>query len=66
MSINNQTYYFFNDMINVRDSDSDLLKTGKKSYQNIYHHENIYSVNLLYLNVNKADRSFEEKIEANT
>ena len=66
MSINNQTYYFFNDMINVRDSDSDLLKTGKKSYKNIYHHENICSVNLLYLNVNKADRSFEEKIEANT
>ena len=64
MSINNQTYYFFNDMINVRDSD--LLKTSKKSYKNTDHHENIYSVNLLYLNVDTADRSFEEKMEANT
>ena len=48
-------------MINVRDSDSDLLKTGKKSYKNIYHHENIYSVNLLYLNVNKAEEALKKK-----
>ena len=29
------TYYFFNDMINMKDFDSSLLKIDKKSYKNI-------------------------------
>ena len=29
------TYYFFNDTINIKDSDSRLLKIDKKSYKNI-------------------------------
>ena len=29
------TYYFFNDMINIKDFDSSLLKIDKKSYKNI-------------------------------
>ena len=62
INIKNRTYYFFNDMINIRVFDSNLLKIDKKSYKNIdiYYigyitiikiddYENIYSVNPLYL-----------------
>ena len=31
----NQTYYFFNDMINIKYFDLNLLKIDKKSYKNI-------------------------------
>ena len=34
-NIKNRTYYFFNDMINIKDFDSSLLKINKKSYKNI-------------------------------
>ena len=30
MSTKNRTYYFYNDMINVKDFDAKLLKIGKK------------------------------------
>ena len=29
------TYYFFNDMINIKDCDPNLLKIDKKLYKNI-------------------------------
>ena len=61
-------------MTNIKTFDSDLLKIDKKSYKNIgiYNieyitikkiddYENIYSVNLLYLIVNHANRYIEEK-----
>ena len=61
------TYYFFNDMINMKDFDSSLLKIDKKSYKNIgiYNiryitikkiddYENIHSVNPLYLMIGKV------------
>ena len=32
IDIKNRTYYFFNDMINLNDSDSGLLKIDKKNY----------------------------------
>ena len=35
INIKNRTYCFFNDMINIKDFDSSLLKIDKKSYQNI-------------------------------
>ena len=35
INIKNRTYYFFNDMINVKDFDSILLKIDRKSYKNI-------------------------------
>ena len=35
ISIKNRTYYFFNDMINIKNFDSTLLKIDKKSYKNI-------------------------------
>ena len=63
INIKNQTYYFYNDMVNIKNFDPNLLKIDKKSYKNIGIHnigyiaikkiddcENIYSVNQ-YLNV---------------
>ena len=32
-NIKNQTYYFFNSMINMKDFDPNLLKIDKKSYK---------------------------------
>ena len=62
IEIKNRTYYFYNDMINLKNFESSLLKIGKNSYKNIgiYNigyitikkiddYENIYSVNPLYL-----------------
>ena len=36
INIKNRTYYFFNDMINIKDFDPNLLKIDKKSCKNIY------------------------------
>ena len=35
INIKNRTYHFFNDMINIKNIDSNLLKIDKKSYKNI-------------------------------
>ena len=68
----NQTYYFFDDIINIKGFDSNLLKIDKKSYKNIdiYYigyitmkdsdYVKINSVNPLLLIVDKVDGS-EEK-----
>ena len=40
INIKNWTYYFFDDMINVKDFDPNLLKIDKKSYKNV----NIYYI----------------------
>ena len=74
INIKNRTYYFYNDMINLKDFKSDLLKIDKKHYKgiNIYYigyitilkiHdcESIQSVSPLYLLVNHASRYIEEK-----
>ena len=74
IDIKNRTYYFYNDMINIKKFDSNLLKIDKKSYKDIGIYnigyitvkkiddcENIYSVNPLYLLVNHANRYIEEK-----
>ena len=72
INIKNQTYYFYNDMINLKHFDSNLLKTDKKHYKRyitikqIGDCENIYSLNPLYLLVNHANGYLEEKIEINT
>ena len=75
INIKNWTYYFLNDMINIKNVDSSLLKVDKKSYKNIdiYYTgyitikkigdcENTDSVNPLYLIVNHASGYIEEKI----
>ena len=35
INIKNRTYYVFDDMINVEEFDTSLLKIDKKSYKNI-------------------------------
>ena len=74
ITIKNRTYYFFNDVINIEDFDSNQLKIDKKSYKSIgiYYigyitikrtddYENIYSVNPLYLMIYKVIGHIEEK-----
>ena len=74
INIKNRTYYFFNDITNIEEFDSNLLKIDKKSYKDIDIYyigyitikkiddcENIYSVNPLYLLVNHANGYIEEK-----
>ena len=74
INIKNWTYYFYNDMINRKISEPNLLKIDRKSCKNIgtYNigyitikkiddYENIYSVNPLYLRVNHANGYIEEK-----
>ena len=74
IKIKNQTFYFYNDMINLKEFESNLLKTDKKHYKriNIYYigyiaikknddYESIHSINLLYLCVNHASGYIEEK-----
>ena len=34
-NIKNRTYYFYNDIINLKDFEPNLLKIDKKSYKNI-------------------------------
>ena len=74
IDIKNRTYYFYNDMINVKNFDSNLLKIDKKSYKDIDNYnigyitnkkiddyENIYSINPLYLIIDHASGYIEEK-----
>ena len=74
-NIKNRTYYFYSDIIDLKNSDARLLKIDKKQYKNIDvyylgyitikkidYYENIYSVNLLYLRIGNASGYIEEKI----
>ena len=49
INVKNRTYYIFNDMINIKDFDSSLLKIDKKSYKNI----GIYNIG--YITIKKID-----------
>ena len=73
IDIKNRTYYFYNDMIDIKKFDSDLLKIDKKSYKNIGIYnigyiaikkiddcENVYSVTPLYLIVDHASGYIDE------
>ena len=74
INIKNRYCYIFNDMINIKNFYSNLLKIDKKSCKNIsiYYigyftsqktddYENIQSVNSLYLIIGKIDKFIEEK-----
>ena len=71
MNIKTRTYYFYNDLINIKDLDPKLLKLDKKSYKNIdiYYigcitkkdEYKINSVNPLYWLVHRIDGFIEEK-----
>ena len=72
INIKNHPYYFFYNIVNIKDFDSSLLKIVKKSYQNIgiYYigyitmkdsdHVKINSVNPLSLIIGEVDRYIEE------
>ena len=66
IEIKNRTYYFYNNIINIEEFNSSLLKIDKKSYKNIDmcyivyitikkigDCENIYSENPFYLKTKK-------------
>ena len=73
INIKNRIYYFFNDIINIKDFDPNLLKIDKKSYKNIgiYYigyntiknsdYVKINSVNPLYIIINELDGYIREK-----
>ena len=76
INIKNRTCYYYNNKINIKDFETNLLKIDRKSYKNIgiYNmgyitikkiddYENIYRVNPLYLRVNHANEYIEEKNE---
>ena len=75
-----RTYYFLDDMINIKNFDSNLPKIYKKIFKNIdiyyigyitmkdfdYVIIHIHSVNLLYFIIGEVDGYIEETIEINT
>ena len=74
IDIKNRTYYFCNDITDLKSFKSNLLKIDKKSYKDIGIYnigyitikkiddcKNIYSVNPLYLRINHASGYIEEK-----
>ena len=79
INVKNETYYFFSDIINIKNFHSNFLKIDKKSYKDIdiYYiayitikefgsRENIRSVNPLYLIIHSATGHFKEKTTKNT
>ena len=73
ISIKNRTCYFFDDIVNIKNFLSNLLKIDKKSYKDIdiyyigyitvkySNYVKINSVNLLYLMIDKVSGYIEEK-----
>ena len=74
INIKIRTYYFYNDIIDLENFKSNLLKIDKKSYKDIGIYnigyitikkigdcKNIYSVNPLYLRINHASGYIDEK-----
>ena len=74
IEIKYRTYYFYNDIINLKNFESNLLKVDKKHYkaidifyigymtiEKISDCENIHDVNPLHLLVNHASGYIEEK-----
>ena len=77
IKIKNRTYCFYNDIINIEEFNSSLLKIDKKSYKDIDIYyigyitikrigdcENIYSASSLYLIIGKLDDHIEKKNES--
>ena len=72
IDIKNRTYYFFDDIINMKNFDANKIKIDKKSYKDILiywigyvvvkslKYAKINSVNPLHLIVNKSNGYFEE------
>ena len=74
VDIKNYKYYFFDDMINIKNLDPDKVKVGEKSYKNIsifyigcvtlkgLRYVKINRIHPLYFIINKINRYFEEII----
>ena len=72
VNITNGTYYFFNDIIDIKNFDLNNIKIDEKSYKNILIfyigyvtmkvYVKIYSVNPLYLIFRNVNGYFEENI----
>ena len=73
IDIKNRTYYFYNDMADIKKFDLNLLKIDKNSYKDIGidnigyitikkidDYEDIYSANPLYLTIAHASGYIEE------
>ena len=69
IDIKNRTYYLFDDIINIKNFDSNKIEIGEKSYKNILIYYNGYviiknsiyvkiNVNPLYLIINKVKGYF--------
>ena len=78
VKIKSRTYYFYNDMINLKDFELNLLKINKNHYiginiyyigriaiENIGDCESIYSVNSLHFLINHTSGYIKEKMEIN-
>ena len=76
INIKNRTYYFYNNIINLKKFDTRLLKVDRKNYKEIGIYyigyvtlkkiancNNIKSANPLYLMINEMIGNFEEKNE---
>ena len=74
INIKNRSYYFYDDMINIKNLHSNLLTINKKSHKEIDIYnigyitiknfddcENSHSVNPLYLIIHSATGPFKEK-----
>ena len=72
INIKDHAYYFFDDIINIKDFDLNNIKIDERSYKNILIYYTTYvtikdskcvkinSVNPLHLKFNKMNRYFEE------
>ena len=70
ISIKNETYFFFNDIINIKDFQPNNTEIDEKSYNNILINyigyetikkdHKIYIVNPIYLSFYKIDEYFED------
>ena len=74
INIKNRTYYFYNDIIDLKTFDSNNLKLDKKTYKDldiynigyvtikkIGHGYDVNNVNPLYLHIDNASEYIEEK-----
>ena len=76
INLKSRSYYFYNDLINLKDFDPSLLKLDKKSVMDIVIYYisyvtkkpeyNIDSVNPLYLFISELDGFIDEKMIIST
>ena len=73
INIKNRTYYFYNDIIDIKTFDSNNLKLDKKTYKDLYIYNigyvtikkigdcyDVNSVNSLYLRIDNASEYIKE------